>query len=173
MSLRRGIEPIIATVILVAVALIIAVAVVGYLMGLFGGLAGGSPQISITSVSARLEKEGSKDLEIELYINNAGAGSDKLIRAEVIYGNKTIKASMKDNQQKAEININIPGNHRGWVELEASGVGASVGDTVILKLYFERSGTHTINVVVNPPITSSQQSQQPDSGGNSQPGSGG
>ncbi|MEM4831523.1 MAG: archaellin/type IV pilin N-terminal domain-containing protein [Sulfolobales archaeon] len=147
MSLRRGIEPIIATVILVAVALIIAVAVVGYLMGLFGGLAGGSPQISITSVSARLEKEGSKNLEIELYINNAGAGSDKLIRAEVIYGGKTITASIEEGKE------NIPGNYKGWVKLMASDVEASVGDTVILKLYFERSGTHTINVVVNPPTT--------------------
>ncbi|MEM1936411.1 MAG: archaellin/type IV pilin N-terminal domain-containing protein [Sulfolobales archaeon] len=152
MSLRRGIEPIIATVILVAVALIIAVAVVGYLMGLFGGLAGGSPQISITSVSARLAGKDFEDLEIELYINNAGAGSDKLIRAEVIYGGRTIIANITEgNEIKNE--INIPGNHRGWVKLMASDVEASVGDTVILKLYFERSGTHTINVVVNPPTT--------------------
>ncbi|MEM2288636.1 MAG: archaellin/type IV pilin N-terminal domain-containing protein [Sulfolobales archaeon] len=149
MSLRRGIEPIIATVILVAVALIIAVAVVGYLMGLFGGLAGGSPQISITSVSARQKEDNADDLIFELYINNAGAGSDKLIRAEVIYGGRTIRTNITEGKE-----INIPGNHRGWVKLEAVDVGASVGDTVILKLYFEKSGTHTINVVVNPSVTS-------------------
>ncbi|MEM1623621.1 MAG: archaellin/type IV pilin N-terminal domain-containing protein [Sulfolobales archaeon] len=148
MSLRRGIEPIIATVILVAVALIIAVAVVGYLMGLFSGLTGGTPQISITSVRATLYND---NLKVEIYVNNAGAGSDKLLRAEVIYpgGSKT-----------KEINESISGNYRDWKTITIDGVSSvSPGDTVVLKLYFEKSGTYTINVVVSPSSTTQTTTQ--------------
>ncbi|MEM1830099.1 MAG: archaellin/type IV pilin N-terminal domain-containing protein, partial [Desulfurococcaceae archaeon] len=140
--MRRGIEPIIATVILVAVALIIAVAVVGYLMGLFGGLTGGTPQISITSVRATL---AGSDLNVEIYVNNAGAGSDKLVRAEVIYPGGSRDTTFEDKT--------ITGNHKGWETLTIGNVQVSPGDTVVLKLYFERSGTYTINVVVSPSST--------------------
>ncbi|MEM1651238.1 MAG: hypothetical protein QXH94_05575 [Sulfolobales archaeon] len=159
MSLRRGIEPIIATVILVAVALIIAVAVVGYLMVLFGGLTGGQPQISITSITA---KNTSNGLEIQMYLSNAGAGSDKLVKIEVIHGGTSTvytpagatlsgstpgTISVTTSTQGAVV---IAGNYKGWVTIRTGYTGAAPGDTVILKLYFERSGIQTINVVVSP-----------------------
>ncbi len=144
MSLRRGIEPIIATVILVAVALIIAVAVVGYLMGLFGGLAGGSPQISITNIILR------EDGKLEFYINNAGAGSDRLLKIEVISGSQIIDSSAGAG---AAAVMTISGNFKGWITtISLSNINnkVNVGDTVIVKFYFEKSGTHTINVVISP-----------------------
>ncbi|MEM1668771.1 MAG: archaellin/type IV pilin N-terminal domain-containing protein [Thermofilaceae archaeon] len=160
MSLRRGIEPIIATVILVAVALIIAVAVVGYLMGLFGGLTGGQPQISITSIMA---KKGTNGLEIQMYLNNAGAGSDKLVKVEIIHGGTSTSYGLTGTTltltgtQAATVtatpggtSVVIAGNYKGWLTINTDYGNASPGDTVILKLYFERSGIQTINVVVSP-----------------------
>jgi len=149
MSLRRGIEPIIATVILVAVALIIAVAVVGYLMGLFGGLTGGSPQISITNIA--LKKTGDK-LTLEMYISNTGAGSDRLLKVEVLAGGSLIASSVPTGNSNAIMIIS--GNLRTWLsgplDVDSSKVSnVSPGDTVIVKVYFEKSGTHTINAVVS------------------------
>lgn len=159
MSLRRGIEPIIATVILVAVALIIAVAVVGYLMGLFGGLAGGQPQISITSVSVKLKTGATVDLD--MYVNNAGAGSDRLLRIEILYAGRTfsipVKGECQINQECALIQddggVTIPGNYRGWLkaaDIALANTNPAIGDALVLKLYFEKSGTQTINTVLNP-----------------------
>jgi flagellin-like protein len=145
MSLRRGIEPIIATVILVAVALIIAVAVVGYLMGLFGGLTGGSPQISVTNIV--LKSNG----QLEMYISNTGAGSDRLLKVEVIAGGsvKTADVSSVGNSPVGTAATIISGNFKGWVTASISNLNLNPGDTVIVKLYFEKSGTQTINAVVS------------------------
>jgi flagellin-like protein len=146
MSLRRGIEPIIATVILVAVALIIAVAVVGYLMGLFGGLTGGSPQISVTNIVLK------KDGQLEMYISNTGAGSDRLLKIEVIAGGTVGTASVIGVGTTAYTTTaaTISGNFKGWVTANIGGLsGLNPGDTVIVKLYFEKSGTQTINAVVS------------------------
>ncbi|MDW8082951.1 MAG: archaellin/type IV pilin N-terminal domain-containing protein [Sulfolobales archaeon] len=156
--LRRGIEPIIATVILVAVALIIAVAVVGYLMGLFGGLSGGQPQITITNAVAR---NMSKGLQLELYISNAGAGSDRLLRVEIIHGGSTSTyyatgtftgtAGMTVNATTvAAALMLVGGNSRGWLTITTGYNKAAPGDTIIIKLYFEKSGVQTLNVVVSP-----------------------
>jgi flagellin-like protein len=148
MSLRRGIEPIIATVILVAVALIIAVAVVGYLMGLFGGLTGGNPQITITNIALVL-KSGGQGGQLEMYISNTGAGSDRLLKVEVIANGSVIASTTPSSGSNAVTTIN--GNFKGWVTVGLTGNFGNVspGDTVIVKLYFEKSGTQTINVVVS------------------------
>ncbi|GBF09550.1 hypothetical protein apy_12750, partial [Aeropyrum pernix] len=45
---RRGISPVIATVIIVAVAIAISIAVAGWLFGLWGSFATGSPQIQVS-----------------------------------------------------------------------------------------------------------------------------
>ena len=145
MSLRRGIEPIIATVILVAVALIIAVAVVGYLMGLFGGLTGGNPQITITNIA--LKKNENK---LEMYISNTGAGSDRLLKVEVIANGSLVASTVPGG---TAVVTTIQGNFKGWVSIDLNTgtnyVSLAPGDTVIVKLYFEKSGTQTINVVVS------------------------
>jgi len=146
MSLRRGIEPIIATVILVAVALIIAVAVVGYLMGLFGGLTGGNPQISVTNIV--LKNTG----RLEMYISNTGAGSDRLLKVEVIAGGLVGTASVISVGGTAYTTTaaTISGNFKGWVTADTGlSSGLNPGDTVIVKLYFEKSGTQIINAVVS------------------------
>lgn len=157
--LRRGIEPIIATVILVAVALIIAVAVVGYLMGLFGGLTGGQPQITITNAVAK-RPGGTGSLQLELYISNAGAGSDRLLRVEIIHGGATSiyyatgtftgTAGMTATATTAATSMLVGGNSRGWLTLTTGFTAAAPGDTIIVKLYFEKSGVQTLNVVVSP-----------------------
>ncbi len=166
MSVRRGIEPIIAAVILVAVALILAVVVVGYLMGLFGGLMGGQPQISITNAIAKVDDAGKK-VTFELYVVNAGAGSDRILRVGVIYGGKThpvisgegatTTATPGDTITDTNAIVVIPANFRGWIVFEwnvSEDTSVSLGDSMVLRIHFERSGVHTINVVVTEQVTS-------------------
>jgi len=133
--LRKGISPVIATVILVAVTLVIAVAIVGWLFGLWGGLAGGSPAITISYVKVKT------DGTVEAYIRNSGGGSDKLIRVEV-YSGSTVIASKTTTITISPNAVTEPTIGLGSL------TGVSAGDTVIVKFYFEKSGVQSIQAVV-------------------------
>lgn len=148
-----GIEPIIATVILVAVALIISVAVIGYFMGLFGGLVGGQPQVYVTGVTARALNEG-KRLNVTMYLSNAGTASDRLTRVSAIIRGKSydIAGSAVEGLSAAGTYASVPAGFRGWVTFEVDlkdDTKIEVGDTVLIRLFFERSGQHTVTVVVS------------------------
>jgi len=133
--MKKGISPVIATVILVAVTLVIAVAIVGWLFGLWGGLAGGSPSIQITNQKLSISDTTAT---LEVYIRNTGGGSDKILKVELLYGDVT-----KEGSPDAET---IPANFAGWVKVTFTDVTLNAGDTVIIKIYFEKSGTQTFQV---------------------------
>ncbi len=135
MDMRKAISPIIATVILVAVTLVIAVAIVGWLMGLWGGLAGGSPAISITN--QKLNTNGT----LIIYVKNSGGGSDKLLSAELLSGGSVIGTN--------STTMTISANYAGWITINFklnTGVTINPGDTLTVKLYFENSGTQQFSV---------------------------
>ncbi len=147
----KAISPVIATVIIVAVAIAIAVAVVGWLMGLWSGLAGGTPQISITNVKVLT------DGTVELYLVNSGSGSDKILRAELIHGTTVYTLNPSSStEQCATIDANtntvtIQANCRTWLTFApANAATLTAGDSVTIKLYFDKSGTQTIQAVVSP-----------------------
>lgn len=147
MRIRKGISPVIATVILVAVTLVIAVAIIGWLMGLWGGLAGGSPAISITN--QKVDTLGN----IVLYIKNTGGGSDKLLSAEIIsagsiVGSATEGSTVTINGESTTLPATITANFAGWVTIPTGVSSLNAGDTVIVKLYFESSGTQQFQVTV-------------------------
>jgi len=73
----RGIEPIIAVVILVAVTLVIAIGVIGWIMG-WRGTIGATEQLQIYGDS-KLYAEGS----VELHIANKGSASAVIYKVEV------------------------------------------------------------------------------------------
>ncbi len=102
----------------------------------------GQPQIAIPSAIARTERDGK--VAFELYVVNAGAGSDKIVRAYAMHGGRTFEAV-------PETSI-IPAGYRGWMRLTTVEPvrGVSPGDALVLRIYFERSGVHTISVVVSP-----------------------
>ncbi len=136
MRRRSGISPVIATVILVAVTLVIAVAIIGWLMGLWSGLAGGSPAISITNQI--LYDDGT----LKIYIRNTGGGSDVLTMAELLKGGQVIAT------YNTPITINA--SQEGWetISFSLSSTTLNPGDKVIVKLYFKVSGTQQFEVTV-------------------------
>ena len=145
--MKKGISPVIATVILVAVTLVIAVAIVGWLFGLWGGLAGGSPSIQITNQKLDVTSAGNTSTAtLELYIRNTGGGSDKILKAELISGNNVVSAKTEDIKPSTVISA----NYADWftIPFDVSKLQLSPGDTVIIKIYFEKSGTQTFQVTV-------------------------
>lgn len=75
----KGIEPIIAVVILVAVTLVIAIAVVGWIMGWWSSLMGGQEMIRIMSVSY---DNSTNTITIE--IRNEGTGRAQINKVEIL-----------------------------------------------------------------------------------------
>ncbi len=67
----KGISPVLATVILIAITLIAAVAIAGFVFGLFGSFTN-SPQLSVSIASCY--KQGA-DVECALLIQNTGSGN--------------------------------------------------------------------------------------------------
>jgi len=161
-SWRRGIEPVIAAVILIAVAIVVAVAVVGWILGLWGGLAGGSPQITIPD--ARL-CSGTGTIYAAVYIRNTGSGSDRILTVLLDYGGDTYVVSSIDSSApndaprllKSIVGTNtlrtpdtntVAGNSVGWlyITFDVGDKTISAGDQALLRITFEKSGTHSIPV---------------------------
>lgn len=107
---------------------------------IFGRVNRSMPLIAIASITA---KASGDRLVFEAFLANSGEGGDRLIKAEAIYGNKI---------ETCSLDRAIPGNYRGWITLEFDNrrLGATPGSSIDLRLYFEKSGTHTIRVVVSP-----------------------
>ncbi|MEM1772023.1 MAG: archaellin/type IV pilin N-terminal domain-containing protein [Ignisphaera sp.] len=76
-SLYRGIEPIIAVVILVAVTLVLAIGVIGWIMGWWGTL-GGTETLQIMPYS-ELDSDGA----LTIYVTNLGTATSYIVKAEV------------------------------------------------------------------------------------------
>jgi len=132
---RKGISPVIATVIIVAVAIAISIAVAGWLFGLWSGLAGGTPQIQVSN--AIVQSNGT----VLLYVVNQGSGADTLLRVELNTGDTTV--TLNPNV------TTIDANFKGWIQADpASTLDLNPGQSVTVKLYFEKSGTITIPVSV-------------------------
>jgi len=177
-SWRRGIEPVIAAVILIAVAIVVAVAVVGWILGLWGGLAGGNPQIAAVNPVLCAD-----DGSAAVYIRNTGSGSDKLLAVYLDYGGNTFKGNPSTSSTKSvysvisatsSFNIEdgvviIPANKADWIYIEFN-QKLNPGDSAIIKLMFEKSGTQSVPVTAQSCGSSAQSSSGTGSGSS---GSGG
>ncbi len=152
---RKGISPVIATVIIVAVAIAISIAVASWLFGLWGGFATGAPQISITSI-----RGSASGGTIEVYLINEGSGSDELIDVEVIVGNQSYTLGGGITQVSfggQTINatgqtITIEANTEGWltITIDTQTVTVNPGDTIQVALYFKQSGKQQFPVTLGP-----------------------
>ncbi|BAA79998.2 hypothetical protein APE_1013.1 [Aeropyrum pernix K1] len=160
MRLRRGISPVIATVIIVAVAIAISIAVAGWLFGLWGSFATGSPQIQVSAAKVVYETINNTDndeIEAKLYINNSGGSSDTLIRIEISGNNKT--CVLDENNLGNVLPFTIQANTTEIVSTGAiilNGTTCSLtegdigpGDNILVKLYFEKSGVISVPTVVS------------------------
>jgi len=137
LKLRKGISPILATVIMVAVTLVIAIAVVGWLMGIWGGVSQGSAMIKVTNAEFKVNGTSAN---LTIYIENQGSGSDELLKAEVLYGGKIIGTNTTT--------LTIPAGFKDWQTIHFTlSQSLNPGDQAIIRLSFRHSGTQSINVV--------------------------
>ena len=102
LGVRRGISPIIATVILIAVTLAIGIAVAAWLMGIWGGLGGGE-QLRIYPESELKVDSNTGTTVLTLKVKNVGS-SDIVVRSITVGGQQctllqqklTIKVGAED-----------------------------------------------------------------------------
>lgn len=110
-KLSKGIEPIIAVVILVAVTLVIAIAVVGWIMGWWGAILGGGVE-DLRILTATLKSNG----QVNVTIYNAGTATAEIFKIEVA-GVDMKDANCKNNKktvgpgETVSCDANIPGNY--------------------------------------------------------------
>ena len=83
MNLRKGISPVIATVIIVAVALAIAIAVVGWIMGIWGAVAGGTELLRIMPDS-KLYSTADGTAIVALHVKNEGGATAVITKVEIV-----------------------------------------------------------------------------------------
>jgi len=74
----KGLEPLIAAIILIAVTLVIAIAVVAWLTGLFGTTVGGGESIVILP-NASLTSSGDSNWQLKVSIRNTGSSPSTVI----------------------------------------------------------------------------------------------
>ena len=65
--MARGIEPVIAAVILIAIAVVVAIAVIGWIMGLWGAVTTPREQLSVTGVGLDVTSK-----KLTLIVTNSG-----------------------------------------------------------------------------------------------------
>ncbi|MEM1644055.1 MAG: hypothetical protein QXV30_01745 [Desulfurococcaceae archaeon] len=75
--MARGIEPVIAAVILIAIAVVVAIAVIGWIMGLWGAVTAPREQLSVTGVS--LTTDGT----LTLIVTNSGGVAAKIASVSI------------------------------------------------------------------------------------------
>ena len=78
--MKKGISPVIATVILVAVALVLAVALAGWVMGIWGGL--GSTEA--LQIAGSISKVDDTTVQVNAIISNKGTAPANIIKVEMI-----------------------------------------------------------------------------------------
>ena len=127
--LRRGIEPIIAVVILVAVTLVIAIGVIGWIMGWWGAL--GTTENLQLMPDSKLYDDGT----VILHVVNKGSAAAVVYKVEIVgLGSQSIEATL------------TPGND---TTISAS-IGASkitAGTSYNIKIYTKAGNTYQITLV--------------------------
>ncbi len=78
MNLRKGISPILATVIIIAVTLVIAIGVIGWIMGIWGTFG------STESLQIMPDSTLSADGTLSLHIKNTGTASAVINKVEIV-----------------------------------------------------------------------------------------
>jgi len=151
---RRGISPVVSTIIIVVVAIAISIAAAGWFMGLWRGLAAGNPQIYVPY--AFVYSNGA----VAVHITNQGGGADTLIKAELIAGNTTYTLTLQKVNGQEEVNgqsvslpLTIEANQEYDLTFSAT-LGNNkqlpVGQNVEVRLYFEKSPMQSIPAIVQP-----------------------
>jgi len=132
---RRGISPVIATVILIAVTLAIGIAVAAWLMGVWGGLGGGE-QLRIFPESTLTVSSDQSTLK--LVVKNEGS-RDVVIRSVTVAG---YPCSIVDTQNKT-----IGVGAEKILRCNVDGAQLAAGASYEVKVYTEGGSVFSITLV--------------------------
>jgi len=145
-SWRRGVEPVIVAIILIAIAIVVAVATVGWILGLWRTQeTEGIPRISAESP---VLCTGRGVAVAAVYIRNTGTGSDRVAEIYLDYGGHTYRGSPAGWNFGNETSAVIPAGLAGWlyIKFDLGGKAISVGEQATIRITFERSGTVKMSV---------------------------
>ncbi|MEM4865756.1 MAG: archaellin/type IV pilin N-terminal domain-containing protein [Acidilobaceae archaeon] len=145
--MRKGISPVIATVILIAVAIAVAIAVGAWVMGIWGGLGGGE-RLVISYV--RLYEDGT----LELRVKNDGTAVAKIVRIEVVGAGAWPGGATCDN---ASDYIEVKAGESITIQCKNLGGGFTVGERRIIKIFTEAGSEYTIERTVEQGSATQQQ----------------
>jgi len=145
---RRGISPVIATVIIVAVAVAISIAVVGWIMGLWGSIAGGTESLKIYPDSYLLIS--GSNTEVHLHIANTGSASAVIYKVEVA---GLDEASITDSTGEATVDTNAgtatldPGIEEPDLVATINDKTCTAGAYYLVKVYTKAGNVYQANVI--------------------------
>ncbi len=141
--LKRGIEPIIAVVILVAVTLVIAVGVIGWLMGWWGAL-GATEQLQIYGdTELKVSDSGGT---VTLHVGNRGSASAVIYKIEIVNFGETTQLTTSSGTTV----ITVPPGGEAYITAtitSTSGGSLMAGANYIIKVYTKAGNTYQITVV--------------------------
>jgi flagellin-like protein len=111
---KKGISPVIATVILVAVAVVIAAALAGFASSLFGTYAGAGGAVTVESVEVHVDGSG------QVVLVNGGQTSDSITSIQV----------MGENPFDVAPNVDIAAGDTATIPAALNDLGAFTADEV-------------------------------------------
>ncbi len=151
MRSRKGISPVIATVIIVAVAIAISIAVAGWLFGLWGALGTAQPQVKITGVSAVYDATA-ETLTVTLAYTNDGNAADQIQSAVAVLPDGS-SVTANTIQVDGANSTTIPANHQGTITLvfDVTGKTLTTGDKVTIEVVLAETGKHSTVLTVTTP----------------------
>ncbi|MEM4476498.1 MAG: archaellin/type IV pilin N-terminal domain-containing protein [Desulfurococcaceae archaeon] len=128
--MARGIEPVIAAVILIAIAVVVAIAVIGWIMGLWGAVTTPREQLSVTGVGLNATSK-----ELTLIVTNSG-GTKATITHVSINGPGCVATGIPD---KTTID---PGASETVTVTFTTGCSPTVGAMYSVTVYTEAGGAY-------------------------------
>ena len=150
--LRRGIEPIIAVVILVAVTLVIAIGVIGWLMGWWGSI-GATESLIIygdSKLTLQIGNTGSvTNVVVTLHVANKGSASAVIYKVEVVNVGEAIQFTIAPNNQVASLITLTPGGESIFTATMSLYPNANIvaGANYIIKVYTKAGNVYQITLV--------------------------
>ena len=134
-TLRKGISPVIATVIIVAVAIAISIAVAGWLMGLWGGF-GQTESLKVFPDSYINVTSG----ELHLIVQNVGGSTARIYKIE-ISGTEIPDANI--TQPAGGYPITIQAGQKIEIVANVQGINPQAGVAYTVTIYTEAGNVYT------------------------------
>jgi flagellin-like protein len=142
---KKGISPVIATVILVAVAVVIAAALAGFSSSLFGTYSSAGAAVTVKSVTVDTTGAG----QVELI--NSGNIADELVSMQVVgHDPATITAVAPGTLQVPANNVPMQATFTGLANTGGQAGTFQDGQNITVKMILKSGIQLTQSVIVNP-----------------------